>query len=73
MVQERTAKLDQRLKDITALNKLFQDHINKRSGVAGAYREVMIEFQTLADGMTKLSKRLSSLPTPDPVDFRLDD
>jgi len=73
VVKERTAKLDQRLKEITALNKLFQDHISKRSGVAGAYREVMIEFQTLADGMTKLSKRLSSLPTPDPMDFRLDD
>lgn len=62
LVQERTVELEQRLREITALNKFFQRHLEWRSGVDTHYQEIGEELQRISNEMNDLAMRAQSEP-----------
>ena len=69
LVEERTTKLEQRVREMTLVNNLIQKQISERTGVADQYREILVEFQNLSHEMNQLAIRLNALPPLDPLDF----
>lgn len=65
MVAERTEQLEQRVKELTALNRLFQEHQGQRFQVVEAYREVLEGLQKLAQETSVLVQRAQSQPLPE--------
>lgn len=51
---ERNRQLDQRTREVAALNRLFQKHMRERSAVAEAFRTVL-------DGLDRLAQRANTL------------
>ena len=62
LVQERTVELEQRLREITALNKFFQRHLEWRSGVDTHYQEIGAELQRISNEINDLAVRAQSEP-----------
>ena len=56
----RTQELDQRVREITALNNMFQEHLPRRSPLAQAYVE-------LREGLERLLREPDVLPESDPA------
>ena len=69
LVQERTVELEQRLREITALNKFFQRHLEWRSGVDTHYQEIGEELQRISNEINDLAVRAQSEPFIDLPDL----
>jgi len=61
-VQERTAELEQRLEEITTLNRFFQQHLESRSEVDAHYQEVVDDLKRLAADIDALAQRAQAEP-----------
>lgn len=59
------AALNQRLRELEALNRLFQQHLGERFAVVEAYRELLDSLETESDNLSELLKRARSHPLPD--------
>ena len=75
MVQERTVELEQRLREITALNRFFQRHLEWRSEVDAHYQEVVDDLKRLAADIDALAQRaqaepFAALPEMPPLDLQ---
>ena len=57
LVQERTTELEQRLREITALNRFFQRHLDWRSQVDTHYHEVVSEIRRIAKDLKAVADR----------------
>lgn len=64
-LEEQNQKLAQRVQELSALNRLFQEHLEQRSDMVQAYREVLQGVERLAQEATALARRAQSLPLPD--------
>ena len=64
-LEGRNIQLEQRVKEITALNQLFQSHLEERQAVVQAYREVLDGLRELAKGASGLEEWARSKPLPD--------
>ena len=67
-VTERTrlvSELEQSLRELTALNRLFQEHLSQRFEVVDAYRETIEGLKKLSQETNSLVERTESLPLPD--------
>ncbi len=62
LVQERTVELEQRLREITALNRFFQRHLEWRSEVDAHYQEVVDDLKRLAVDIDALAQRAQAEP-----------
>ena len=56
-LEERNIQLEQRVMELTALNKLFQDHLVQRFAVVQAYQEILEGLQILAHEAGALAER----------------
>ena len=75
MVQERTVELEQKLREITALNRFFQRHLEWRSEVDAHYQEVVDDLKRLAADIDALAQRaqaepFNALPEMPPLDLQ---
>lgn len=66
LVKERTAELEQRMREIAALNQMFQDRINQQLTVDSEYEALLGEFLDLAQRINDLSQRAQIL-TANPI------
>ena len=67
-VTERTRlviELEQSLRELTALNRLFQEHLSQRFKLVDAYQEVIEGLTRLSQETNSLVERTESLPLPD--------
>ena len=64
-LEETNRKLEQRLRELQALNRLFQEHLAQRLVVVEAYREVLEGVERLAREMSTLVECARSQPLPD--------
>ena len=64
--EERNRLLEQRVREVMALNELFLKHLNERFAVVEAYRRVLQELQSLPDETRAVLERAQSQPLPDP-------
>lgn len=57
--QERCLRqeLEQRLRELSALNRLFQEHLRQRSGVVEAYCEVLAALRRISLETTAVTAR----------------
>ena len=62
MVQERTVELEQKLREITALNRFFQRHLEWRAEVDAHYQEVVDDLKRLAADIDALAQRAQAEP-----------
>ena len=62
LVQERTGELEQRLREITGLNKLFQRYLEWRSTVGAHYQEIGEELQRISGEISDLAVRAQNEP-----------
>ncbi len=69
LVQERTVELEQRLREITALNKFFQRHLEWRSAVDAHYQEIGEELQRISAEINDLAIRAQTEPFIDLPDL----
>ena len=69
LVEERTVELEQRLREITALNKFFQRHLEWRSGADTHYQEIVEELQRISNEINDLAVRAQSAPFIDLTDL----
>ena len=49
-LERHNRQLEQRVREITALNRLFQKHLDERQAVVTAYREVLVGLKELVKG-----------------------
>lgn len=63
-VRERTAELEHRVRELTALNKLFRSYLDERLEVADSYRELASGIGRLLEETTRLADaaKRTSLP-----------
>ena len=64
-LQGRNEQLEQRVREITALNQLFHRHLEERQTVVEAYHKVLEGLRELASGATGLEEWARSRPLPD--------
>ncbi len=64
-LEGRNSDLEQRVREITALNQLFQQHLDERTSVVKAYREIIDGLAMLADQFSDLAERARAQPLPD--------
>ena len=64
-LESQNQQLEQRVREITALNQLFQKHLDERAEVVRAYREVLQGLRELVEGSTALEEWARALPVPD--------
>lgn len=69
LVQERTVELEQRLREITALNKFFQRHLEWRSAIDAHYHEIAEELQRISVEINDLAVRAQTEPFIDLPDL----
>ncbi|MFQ6031007.1 MAG: adenylate/guanylate cyclase domain-containing protein, partial [Dehalococcoidia bacterium] len=58
-------ELEQRIREVTALNSLFQEHLRQRSAVVEAYAEVREGLQRISRETSALAERARSERLPD--------
>jgi len=68
-LEEQHRQLEQRVLEVTALNRMFQEHLNQRYAVIEAYQELCKELQVLAKGLDSLAERARSQPISDLQDL----
>ena len=68
-VQERTGELEQRLREITALNQFFQRYLEWRSSVDAHYQEIGEELQKISAEIYNLAIRAQNEPFIDLPDL----
>ena len=61
MVQERTVELEQRIREVTALNKFFHETLNRAAERDAESTQIMRELQELAPRAADLARRTQSL------------
>lgn len=62
LVKERTAEVDQRMREVTALNRMFQNRLTQASELQRQHQEINEEFHRLVSELIELAKRAKSLP-----------
>ena len=62
MVDERTAQVEQRIREVLALNRLSQQQMSKRYSVLSEDAELLDQLQTINEELGALAKRAQSLP-----------
>ena len=65
MVAERTEQLEQKVRELLALNVLFQEHLRQRFEVVEGYRELLGGIRGVAKQAHNLIERAQSQPLPD--------
>jgi FixJ family two-component response regulator len=77
-LEERQGQLEQRVRELTALNGLFQRHMQERNQVVDAYRDLLKGLRDLPKGMQKLAaqtlelvERAEAQPIPELEDVSL--
>ena len=68
-LERHNRQLEQRVREITALNRLFQKHLDERQAVVTAYREVLVGLKELVKGAGGLEQWARSQPLPDLQDL----
>ena len=63
MVQEQTGVLEQRVREVTALNRLFQQQLTQRARVFAEHNEVLTKLQLLGQELGGLAQRSQALPS----------
>ena len=61
-LEQRNSELEQRVREITALNQLFQQHLNEADSVVRAYREIHDGLKQLVNGTAVLERWVQSRP-----------
>ncbi len=64
-LEGRNSDLEQRIREITALNQLFQAHLDERATVVKAYTEVLDGLKQLSSGASALEEWARKQPVPD--------
>jgi hypothetical protein len=64
MVADRAGQLEQRVRALTALKRLFQEHLGPRFQVVAACREVLEGLQKVAQETSVLVQQAQSQPLP---------
>jgi DNA-binding NtrC family response regulator len=64
-LEEKHRQLEQRITELTAVNRLFQDHLAQRFAAVQAYRDFLEGLQRLLKEMSALVERAQSQPIPD--------
>ncbi len=67
-LEEQHQQAEKNVRELTALNKLFQEHILQRFEVVQAYGEVLDELEKLSQDMKTLVERARTHMFPDPPD-----
>ncbi|MBI2866700.1 MAG: hypothetical protein HYX97_00015 [Chloroflexi bacterium] len=62
---EQTGQLEQRLREITALNQMFQKHLGQQFEVIDTYRQLLDGLRRLAHDATALREQADKAPLPD--------
>ncbi|PKB78133.1 MAG: hypothetical protein BZY88_19865 [SAR202 cluster bacterium Io17-Chloro-G9] len=65
MVKNQTAQLEQRVREVTALNRFFQQQLTQQVEVVGEYREVLSDLQRLARQVEVLGQLTPTQPIPE--------
>ena len=65
VLEGRNNDLEQRIREITALNQLFQKHLDERTVVVKAYTEVLDGLKQFSSGATALEEWARNQPVPD--------
>lgn len=55
------AQLEQRVRELTSLNKMFQDHMRERAEIVQAYRELVDGLQRLPQGLQAVANDVGTL------------
>lgn len=63
--RELRQDLEQRVRELEALNRLFRQHLEERFQVVDAHRETAEELQRLAGQMIALADRFAAQPMPE--------
>ena len=63
-LETQNKQLEQRIREITALNHLFQQHLDERMAVVKAYREVLEGLNNLGRQTSLLVKKAESQSLP---------
>ena len=66
-LQARQKQLEQKVRELSALNRLFQQHIADRELVAGKLRELKGEFQAARQKMDQALQWMSKEPLPESI------
>ena len=61
--------LEQRVREVTQLNKAFQEHIRQEFGVIEAYQEVLEGLDGMVRHLEDIIQRARSQPLPDLLDI----
>ncbi len=64
-LEGRNQLLEQRVREITALNQMFHKHLDERTAVVMAYREILDGLGQLANQFSDLAERARAQPIPD--------
>lgn len=63
--RELRQRLEQRVRELEALNRLFQRHLEERFHIVDTYRDLAQGLQRLAQEMQALSARANAEPIPE--------
>ena len=64
-LEERNGELEQRIREITALNQLFQQHLSETASVVQAYEDIHQGLKQLVKGTSVLEQWTQSRPMAD--------
>ena len=64
-LEGQNQQLEQRVREITALNQLFQRHLDERVAVVKAYKEVIDGLNKIGQEFSALVRRAEEQPLPD--------
>ena len=62
MVDERTAQVEQRIREVLALNRLFQQQMSRLSSALSEHTELVDQFQAIDGEIKALAQHARSLP-----------
>ena len=64
-LEGQNQRLEQRVREITALNQLFQRHLDERLAVVQAYKDVLEGLNIIGREFSALVRRAEEQPLPD--------
>ena len=64
-LEEQNAQLEQRIRELAALNQLFQEHLKERFEVAQAYQNLLDELERDPQDLKDIIQRARSQSLPD--------
>lgn len=68
-LEERGKELEKRVREVTALNNMFQKHLSERFALIQAYKDMLEHMQTLSVQVEGMVKKARSQPIPDLSDI----